>query len=103
MDEDPTAQPQEGSNSTNPTTNSSESLTTLQERTRKLIKEEDEAAKTPLDSSRLANPVWLVKVPAFVAEKWKTVNEPGVELGRLRVYHQQPSASSSSSAKRPNK
>jgi transcription initiation factor TFIIF subunit beta len=29
---------------------------------------------------------WLVKIPKFLAEKWSTIQEPGVELGRLRIY-----------------
>jgi transcription initiation factor TFIIF subunit beta len=32
---------------------------------------------------------WLVKIPTFVAERWNSVQEPGVELGVLRIYKNQ--------------
>jgi transcription initiation factor TFIIF subunit beta len=34
------------------------------------------------------NKVWLVKIPTFVAERWSSITEPGVELGSLRIYKQ---------------
>jgi transcription initiation factor TFIIF subunit beta len=32
---------------------------------------------------------WLVKIPKFLQEKWANIHEPGVELGRLRIYRNQ--------------
>jgi transcription initiation factor TFIIF subunit beta len=32
---------------------------------------------------------WLVKIPSFLSEKWRRIEEPGFELGRLRIYKKQ--------------
>ncbi|KAI9204889.1 transcription initiation factor IIF, beta subunit-domain-containing protein [Polychytrium aggregatum] len=47
---------------------------------------EDLAAKGDLNLSSTSRKIWLVKVPAFVAEKWSSIKTDGVELGRIRIY-----------------
>ena len=39
-----------------------------------------------VDTENADTKVWLVKVPKFVAEHWASIEEPGVELGRMRIY-----------------
>ncbi|VDC03053.1 unnamed protein product [Peniophora sp. CBMAI 1063] len=31
--------------------------------------------------------VWLVKIPKHILERWSAVNNPGVELAKLRIYN----------------
>ncbi|KAJ2162452.1 hypothetical protein GGF46_000693 [Coemansia sp. RSA 552] len=61
------------------------------------MKEEHDAAKGTaeevdeddvgqLDMSELGSKVWLVKVPGFLAEKWKRPRDAGVQLGKMRIY-----------------
>ncbi|KAJ2482740.1 hypothetical protein IWW56_000913 [Coemansia sp. RSA 2131] len=53
---------------------------------------EDELGEVNMDE--LGSKVWLVKVPAFLAEKWKQTREDGVQLGKMRIY-ERPDASGS--------
>ncbi|CDS10000.1 hypothetical protein LRAMOSA02677 [Lichtheimia ramosa] len=39
--------------------------------------------------------VWLVKVPKFLAQKWKEVDQDDVNLGSVRIYDQPPPGRSS--------
>ncbi len=43
-----------------------------------------------LDLDRAGTKVWLVKIPKFVAEQWNSIEQPGVELGRLRIHKNAP-------------
>ncbi|KAJ2634331.1 hypothetical protein IW137_004432, partial [Coemansia sp. RSA 1287] len=53
---------------------------------------EDELGEVNMDE--LGNKVWLVKVPAFLAEKWKQTHEDGVQLGKMRIYERPDSSGS---------
>ncbi|KAI9312405.1 transcription initiation factor IIF, beta subunit-domain-containing protein [Dichotomocladium elegans] len=39
--------------------------------------------------------VWLVKVPKFLAEKWRAVDQDNVNLGSIRIYSEPPPGRSS--------
>ena len=41
----------------------------------------------PLDTDGGNRRIWMVKVPKFLLERWQSVEQDNVELGRLRVYH----------------
>ncbi|KAJ2826990.1 hypothetical protein IWW50_002102 [Coemansia erecta] len=47
---------------------------------------DDDIGEVNMDE--LGSKVWLVKVPAFLAEKWKQQREDGVQLGKMRIYDQ---------------
>ncbi|KAJ2497419.1 hypothetical protein GGH96_005133 [Coemansia sp. RSA 1972] len=53
---------------------------------------EDELGEVNMDE--LGSKVWLVKVPAFLAEKWKQTHEDGVQLGKMRIYERPDSSGS---------
>ncbi|KAJ3283813.1 hypothetical protein HDU76_008396, partial [Blyttiomyces sp. JEL0837] len=38
-----------------------------------------------LETKKSAKKVWLVKVPAFIAEKWNSIDKAGVNLGTLDI------------------
>lgn len=46
--------------------------------------DEDDAEDLRLDQAD--NKVWLVKVPKFLAETWKNIDQDNVHLGSLRIY-----------------
>jgi len=48
-----------------------------------------------LDISNIATKIWLVKVPNFLAEKWKNVDQDSMNLGTVRIYNRNPEGSSS--------
>ncbi|KAJ3303714.1 hypothetical protein HDV03_003587 [Kappamyces sp. JEL0829] len=52
--------------------------------------EEDQGEKEDevedLDVAAAETKTWLVKIPSFIAEKWKEIPEAGVELGKMRIY-----------------
>ncbi|KAJ1943029.1 hypothetical protein EC988_006339 [Linderina pennispora] len=39
-----------------------------------------------LDMAELGNKVWLVKVPKFLADKWRDVDGSGQEIGKVRIF-----------------
>ncbi|KAJ2890309.1 hypothetical protein IWW38_004207, partial [Coemansia aciculifera] len=39
-----------------------------------------------VDMDELGSKVWLVKVPQFLAEKWKRPRKDGVQIGKIRIY-----------------
>ncbi|KAJ2785989.1 hypothetical protein H4R18_000204 [Coemansia javaensis] len=39
-----------------------------------------------VNMDELGSKVWLVKVPTFLAEKWKQPREEGAHLGKMRIY-----------------
>ncbi|KAJ2493508.1 hypothetical protein IWW37_000597 [Coemansia sp. RSA 2050] len=39
-----------------------------------------------VDMNELGSKVWLVKVPTFLAEKWKRPRQDGVQVGKIRIY-----------------
>lgn len=41
----------------------------------------------PLDTDGSSRRIWMVKVPKFLLERWQSVDQDNVELGRLRVYN----------------
>ncbi|KAJ1863260.1 hypothetical protein LPJ73_000568 [Coemansia sp. RSA 2703] len=47
--------------------------------------DDDEIGELNMDE--LGSKVWLVKVPGFLAEKWKKQKKDGVQLGKMRIYH----------------
>lgn len=47
--------------------------------------DEDDAEDLKLDD--VNTKVWLVKVPKFLAEKWRSVDEDDVNLGSIRIYN----------------
>ncbi|KAJ2960513.1 hypothetical protein NQZ79_g4121 [Umbelopsis isabellina] len=42
-----------------------------------------------LNISNVATKIWLVKVPNFLAEKWKNVDQDSMNLGTVRIYNRQ--------------
>ncbi|KAJ2747578.1 hypothetical protein GGI20_000403 [Coemansia sp. BCRC 34301] len=46
--------------------------------------DDDEIGDVSMDE--LASKVWLVKVPLFLAEKWKRPRKDGVQIGKIRIY-----------------
>ena len=48
--------------------------------------EEEEEEDEFVNTDNINKKVWLVKIPKFLAESWNKVGEPGVELGRLRIF-----------------
>ncbi|KAJ2713435.1 hypothetical protein H4R19_002257 [Coemansia spiralis] len=46
--------------------------------------DEEDIGDVNLDE--LGSKVWLVKVPTFLAERWKQAREDGVQLGKMRIY-----------------
>ncbi|OLY78382.1 Transcription initiation factor IIF subunit beta [Smittium mucronatum] len=40
-----------------------------------------------LDMSELDTKVWLVKIPDFLAQRWKQVEVPGTEIGTVRIFN----------------
>ncbi|KAI7857493.1 transcription initiation factor IIF, beta subunit-domain-containing protein [Circinella umbellata] len=58
----------------------------------------DEVVDDDDDDLKLDNAdtkVWLVKVPKFLANKWKQVDEDNVNLGSIRIYNEAPPGRSS--------
>ncbi|KAL1931004.1 hypothetical protein VTP01DRAFT_10141 [Rhizomucor pusillus] len=51
-----------------------------------VIDDEDEDLK--LDNADTK--VWLVKLPAFLAERWNQIDEDDVDLGYIRIYNETP-------------
>ena len=49
----------------------------------------EEAEAEDLGVDRAGTKVWLVKIPKFVSERWSKITEPGVELGKIRIYKKQ--------------
>lgn len=47
--------------------------------------DEDDAEDLKLDD--VNTKVWLVKVPKFLAEKWRSIDEDNVNLGSIRIYN----------------
>ncbi|KAI8646135.1 transcription initiation factor IIF, beta subunit-domain-containing protein [Parasitella parasitica] len=50
--------------------------------------DEDDAEDLKLDD--VNTKVWLVKVPGFLADKWRSVDEDNVNLGSIRIYNNPP-------------
>ncbi|KAJ2813494.1 hypothetical protein H4S07_000646 [Coemansia furcata] len=48
------------------------------------IMDDDDIGDLAMDE--LGNKVWLVKVPMFLAEKWKRPRQDGVQIGKIRIY-----------------
>ncbi|KAI8978392.1 transcription initiation factor IIF, beta subunit-domain-containing protein [Pilobolus umbonatus] len=48
------------------------------------VVDEDDAEDLKLDDAETR--VWLVKVPKFLASKWKNIDQEGVNLGKIRIY-----------------
>ncbi|KAJ1667805.1 hypothetical protein IW140_001358 [Coemansia sp. RSA 1813] len=46
--------------------------------------EDDEIGEVNMD--KLDSKVWLVKVPQFLADKWKQQDSDGVQIGKIRIY-----------------
>ncbi|KAJ1798081.1 hypothetical protein LPJ59_002731 [Coemansia sp. RSA 2399] len=46
--------------------------------------EDDEIGEVNMD--KLDSKVWLVKVPQFLADKWKEQDSDGVQIGKIRIY-----------------
>ncbi|CEG76471.1 hypothetical protein RMATCC62417_11367 [Rhizopus microsporus] len=46
--------------------------------------DEDDAEDLKLDQAE--NKVWLVKVPRFLSEMWKKIDQENVRLGSVRIY-----------------
>ncbi|KAJ2519519.1 hypothetical protein H4217_002624, partial [Coemansia sp. RSA 1939] len=46
--------------------------------------EDDEIGEVNMD--KLDSKVWLVKVPQFLADKWKQQKSDGVQIGKIRIY-----------------
>ncbi|OMJ29610.1 hypothetical protein AYI69_g880 [Smittium culicis] len=40
-----------------------------------------------LDMSEMDTKVWLVKVPDFLAQRWKQVDVSGTEIATVRIYN----------------
>ncbi|KAI8391768.1 transcription initiation factor IIF, beta subunit-domain-containing protein [Radiomyces spectabilis] len=57
------------------------------------VVDDEDAEDLRLDSADTK--VWLVKVPKFLANKWKTVDQDNVNLGSVRIYSQPPPGRSS--------
>ncbi|KAI7865483.1 transcription initiation factor IIF, beta subunit-domain-containing protein [Spinellus fusiger] len=57
------------------------------------VVDEEDAEDLKLDS--VDTKVWLVKVPKFLANKWKSVEQDNVNLGSVRIYSQPPPGRSS--------
>ncbi|KAJ2649631.1 hypothetical protein IWW40_002972 [Coemansia sp. RSA 1250] len=47
-----------------------------------------------VNMDELGSKVWLVKVPSFLAEKWKEPRENGIQLGKMRIYDRADSSGS---------
>ncbi|KAJ1931704.1 hypothetical protein GGF37_007301, partial [Kickxella alabastrina] len=47
--------------------------------------EDDDIGELNMDE--LGSKVWLVKVPTFLADKWKQQRKEGVQIGKMRIYH----------------
>ncbi|GAA5816495.1 hypothetical protein MFLAVUS_010024 [Mucor flavus] len=50
--------------------------------------DEDDAEDLKLDD--VDTKVWLVKVPSFLANKWKDIDEDNLNLGSVRIYNRPP-------------
>ncbi|KAG2172487.1 hypothetical protein INT44_006660 [Umbelopsis vinacea] len=48
-----------------------------------------------LNIANIATKIWLVKVPNFLAEKWKNVDQDSMNLGTVRIYNRNPEGSNS--------
>ncbi|CAO3683672.1 unnamed protein product [Umbelopsis ramanniana] len=48
-----------------------------------------------LNISNIGTKIWLVKVPNFLAEKWKNVDQDSMNLGTVRIYNRNPEGSNS--------
>ncbi|KAH8555819.1 transcription initiation factor IIF, beta subunit-domain-containing protein [Umbelopsis sp. PMI_123] len=48
-----------------------------------------------LNISNISTKIWLVKVPNFLAEKWKNVDQDSMNLGTVRIYNRNPEGSNS--------
>ncbi|GAA5798837.1 transcription initiation factor IIF, beta subunit-domain-containing protein [Helicostylum pulchrum] len=55
--------------------------------------DEDDAEDLKLDD--VDTKVWLVKVPSFLAKKWKDIDEDNLNLGSVRIYNRPPPGRSS--------
>ncbi|KAJ1914282.1 hypothetical protein H4219_004866 [Mycoemilia scoparia] len=51
-----------------------------------VVDEDDETEDVKMDE--LGSKVWLVKVPDFLAERWRSADNPDEEIGKLRIYDQ---------------
>ncbi|GAN05258.1 transcription factor TFIIF complex beta subunit Tfg2 [Mucor ambiguus] len=58
--------------------------------------DDDDAEDLKLDD--VNTKVWLVKVPKFLAEKWRAVDEDNVNLGSIRIYNKPPPGKSANIA-----
>ncbi|KAJ2997718.1 hypothetical protein HDV02_005188 [Globomyces sp. JEL0801] len=47
----------------------------------------DSSDEDPIGIESKDTKVWLVKIPKFLADKWSSVQERGVELGKMRIYN----------------
>ncbi|KAI8988589.1 transcription initiation factor IIF, beta subunit-domain-containing protein [Mycotypha africana] len=58
--------------------------------------DEDDAEDLRLDEAQTK--VWLVKVPKFLAEKWRKIDQDNATLGSVRIYNQAPPGKSNNIA-----
>ncbi|KAF9115822.1 hypothetical protein BGX27_006253 [Mortierella sp. AM989] len=49
--------------------------------------DEDGNVAGDLDLSGAGTQAWLVKIPKFLADQWSTINEEGVDLGKVRIIN----------------
>ncbi|KAI9025244.1 transcription initiation factor IIF, beta subunit-domain-containing protein [Phycomyces nitens] len=57
------------------------------------VVDDEDAEDLKLDNANTK--VWLVKVPKFLANKWKAIDQDNVNLGSVRIYSQPPPGRSS--------
>ncbi|KAF9584374.1 hypothetical protein BGW38_006706 [Lunasporangiospora selenospora] len=50
------------------------------------VVDEDGNVVGDLDMSQAGTQAWLVKIPKFLADRWSTINEDGVDLGKVRIF-----------------
>ncbi|KAF9094795.1 hypothetical protein BGX29_002842 [Mortierella sp. GBA35] len=50
--------------------------------------DEDGNVVGDLDLTKSETQAWLVKIPKFLADRWSTVNEEGINLGKVRIFNQ---------------
>ncbi|KAK3824375.1 MAG: transcription initiation factor IIF, beta subunit-domain-containing protein [Linnemannia elongata] len=64
------------------------------EETKEAVESEDEMVDEDgnvvgdLDLTKAETQAWLVKIPKFLADRWSTINEEGVNLGKVRIFNQ---------------
>ncbi|KAJ1725908.1 hypothetical protein LPJ61_005558 [Coemansia biformis] len=51
-----------------------------------VVAEIDDEDIGDVNLDELGSKVWLVKVPTFLAERWKQPRDDGVQLGKMRIY-----------------